>query len=193
MGLLIWTKARGWDYYDGRILGGSGEQAMYCYEHCNSFWGALDGALAKDLAQEPMRERTRLRNRSKYAIFTASEKRVRGAHPNDLAIDELDEVHPHHVSVGVYGPFSFHGMNHRSMRFKDVLESAPESSILRYTRYSLTSKGTIERRKGIRGTQLREDISREDTQTDEFAVADAAIRNGLFELTKGTELRIYES
>lgn len=91
LALCTWAKARTWDGYDARILGGSGEQARQCYDHTLEFWDAHPLFLG-EVADVPHIERTQLKNKSHYSILTCSMKSVRGKHPQQLNIDEADEV-----------------------------------------------------------------------------------------------------
>lgn len=108
---IVWLKARRFPGYQARILAGSGDQAKECYGHSSDFWEALDGRMKGELKDpEPLAERTRLLSGSNYAILTASQKRVRGPHPNDLIIDEADEVDRAIYYAAMSQPMSRHGI-----------------------------------------------------------------------------------
>jgi len=90
--LIEWLKAKRFPRFEGRILGGSADQALECYKHAVQFCQGLGNKLMSDLKAEPTRDRMGFRNGSLLQCLKASQTSVRGGHPNDLVIDETDEV-----------------------------------------------------------------------------------------------------
>jgi hypothetical protein len=80
-----------------KVLGGSLEQSKRMYEHLTGEgdgWGLVNGNFQHLLRGEILAQRTVLNNLSNIQILTASSKSVRGAHPQKLKLDEVDEMDP---------------------------------------------------------------------------------------------------
>jgi hypothetical protein len=73
------------------ILGGSGAQAIRVQESMNELW-YYEGAPKHLLAKPPTKFDTLLTNKGKARTLMASQKSVRGPHPQRLRIDEIDEA-----------------------------------------------------------------------------------------------------
>lgn len=76
---------------DVNVLGGSGEQSERVLEHTQTFWGH-DNAPRQLLASDPSQRITRLVWGNKIRALLASQKSVRGPHPQRLRMDEIDEM-----------------------------------------------------------------------------------------------------
>jgi len=90
-GLIQWLLANMYPLYEGRILGGSADQSMKSYEAMLEFWDR-SGSDSWDilLGGEPRKSFTKWKTGSSISILTASQKSVRGIHPNTLSLDEVD-------------------------------------------------------------------------------------------------------
>jgi hypothetical protein len=78
-----------------KILGGSLEQSKRMYEHLSGEgdgWGLITEEFRYLLRGDVLAQRTVLSNFSNIQILTASPKSVRGAHPQRLRLDEIDEL-----------------------------------------------------------------------------------------------------
>ena len=73
------------------LLGGSLDQAIRGHEYTTKWWNH-DNAPRHLLIGDPTARRTRLTNGGQENVQAASSKSVRGAHPNRLRIDEVDET-----------------------------------------------------------------------------------------------------
>ena len=73
------------------ILGGSGEQSERVHKYTNRFWDG-DTAPRDLLVNEPSERHTRLNNGGSIVCLNASQKSVRGEHPQRLRLDEADEM-----------------------------------------------------------------------------------------------------
>lgn len=73
------------------ILGGSGAQSMRVHETMTELW-ERPRAPKHLLAKEPTKYDTYLTNGGKVRTLMASQKSVRGAHPQRLRLDEIDEM-----------------------------------------------------------------------------------------------------
>jgi hypothetical protein len=76
---------------DVNILGGSGQQSQRVLEYMTKFW-AHDKAPRHLLASEPGRYETKLTGGVKIQALMASQRSVRGPHPQRLRLDEIDEM-----------------------------------------------------------------------------------------------------
>lgn len=75
---------------DVNILGGSGEQSRRVFAYTQSF--LLSPTAPRGLLIGEVKTQTRLRNGAKIMALTASQKSVRGPHPQRLRLDEIDEM-----------------------------------------------------------------------------------------------------
>jgi len=75
---------------DTRVLAGSFYQGKQVYDATLDFWD--EPGWRQFLASQPTRSETLLRNGSGYEVLTASQKSVRGPHPQRLKMDEIDEL-----------------------------------------------------------------------------------------------------
>lgn len=78
-----------------KVLGGSLEQSKRMYEHLTGKgdgWGLVTEDFRHLLRGEMLAAHTVLNNLSNIQILTASSKSVRGAHPQKLKLDEIDEM-----------------------------------------------------------------------------------------------------
>lgn len=73
------------------LLGGSGEQSARVHEYMIEFWNA-PGAPRHLLIGDPSHRQTRLTNGGRVRALMASQRSVRGAHPQRLRCDEIDEI-----------------------------------------------------------------------------------------------------
>jgi len=76
--------------YEVTVLAGSFKQAEILYSYCKKFFTRT--ALADKVDGDVMKTRTVLKDGSRIDVLTASEKQVRGPHPDTLLIDEACEV-----------------------------------------------------------------------------------------------------
>jgi len=90
-GLMTWFQSGSHNLTETCILGGSESQAEKSYKAMNDFWRITD--LQEDyLLKEPMITKTMWQNGSVASILTASQRSVRGPHPQKLILDEVDEM-----------------------------------------------------------------------------------------------------
>ena len=73
------------------LLGGSGEQSERVHDYMRTFWNRPQAPTAA-LVGDPSKRRTILAWGNKIDAQTASQKSVRGAHPERLRLDEIDEM-----------------------------------------------------------------------------------------------------
>ena len=76
--------------YEVTILSGSMEQSQILYSYCKKFFTNTN--LVERLEREPTKSFTLLQDGSNLKCLTASEKQVRGPHPDTLIIDEACEA-----------------------------------------------------------------------------------------------------
>lgn len=76
---------------DVNILGGSGEQSVNVHTYMSKWW-ALDSAPVDLLRSEPGAKETRLLTGARIRALMASQRSVRGPHPQRLRMDEIDEM-----------------------------------------------------------------------------------------------------
>ena len=96
-----------------KILGGSQEQSKRMYEHLTGEgdgWGMVTEDFRHLLRGEMLAGRTVLNNLSNIQILTASSKSVRGAHPQKLKLDEIDEMDPSIYEAALSIPMSKRGI-----------------------------------------------------------------------------------
>lgn len=73
------------------IVGGSFQQSLNVHEHTNTLW-EYDYAPSQLLSVPPTMTQTTLTNGAHIRALTASQKSVRGPHPQRLRMDEIDEM-----------------------------------------------------------------------------------------------------
>lgn len=76
---------------DVTLLGGSGEQSKNIHTYMGELWDA-PYAPRWMLETDPTRTETRLTTGAKVKALTASQRSVRGPHPERLRMDEIDEM-----------------------------------------------------------------------------------------------------
>jgi len=76
---------------DVNILGGSGEQSARVHEHIRSLWSSSSSP-TDYLNGEPIQRETRLVWGNSIRALLASQRSVRGPHPQRLRMDEIDEM-----------------------------------------------------------------------------------------------------
>lgn len=76
---------------DVTLLGGSGQQSQNIHSYMGELW---DAPMAPTwmLKDDPTKTETRLTTGAKVKALTASQKSVRGPHPQRLRMDEVDEM-----------------------------------------------------------------------------------------------------
>jgi hypothetical protein len=92
-GLDTWYKSCYKPRYETKILGGSEGQSQLSHEALKVFW-AISGLESEFLVRPMMVTRGEWKNGSQVSILTASQKSVRGPHPQCLKLDEVDEIEP---------------------------------------------------------------------------------------------------
>lgn len=90
LGTLALTEAIGLGA-EVKILGGSADQSKRVLETQTKLWRHPDAPMAL-LASDPSASKVRLRNGATIQALTASQKSARGAHPQRLRMDEIDEM-----------------------------------------------------------------------------------------------------
>lgn len=90
LGTLVWIEAVLLGA-QGTVLGGSASQSQRVHEVTHELW---TGPLAPTgmLAGEPTTFKTRMKNGAWIIALMASQKSVRGPHPQRLRLDEIDEM-----------------------------------------------------------------------------------------------------
>jgi len=126
--LIVWSLSSFVRRMETTVLGGSGEQSSRVYRAMNSFWSLTN--LGNDyLASEPTRRLTEWKNGSRVAVLLASQRSVRGPHPNFLLMDEIDEMAPDIYTAALSQPQSKFGIpaaigklstNHKAAGVMDV-------------------------------------------------------------------------
>lgn len=76
---------------DVNLLGGSGEQSKRILTYMDEFWKSIN-APREILASDPTSRQTRLTNGATIQALMASQRSVRGPHPQRLRLDEIDEM-----------------------------------------------------------------------------------------------------
>lgn len=114
-GLGSWYAACSKGRYEVRLLGGSENQSMLSYKAMDDFW-RLSGLMEELLARESrggrlrkMLSSTEWKNGSEVSILTASQKSVRGPHPQCLKLDEVDEIEEDIFQAALSQPVSKYG------------------------------------------------------------------------------------
>lgn len=78
---------------DVNLLGGSGAQSMNVHEAMQQGWSSTVGnAIYENMVMNDTRNYTRLNNGAKIKALMASQRSVRGPHPQRLRMDEIDEM-----------------------------------------------------------------------------------------------------
>lgn len=90
LALLAWVEALTLRA-DVVILGGSGEQSERVHDYLRGFW-MRPGAPAEALASDPSKKRTSLVWGNGITALLASQRSVRGPHPQRLRMDEIDAM-----------------------------------------------------------------------------------------------------
>ena len=93
---------------DTRVLAGSFYQGKRVYDTTLEFWGMP--WWAQFLASEPTTAETLLKNASGFEVLSASQKSVRGPHPQRLKLDEVDELARDLFDAALSQPQSRHGI-----------------------------------------------------------------------------------
>ena len=116
-GLDTWFKSCTRPHFETKILGGSEDQSKLSYKAMDDFW-RISGLEAELLATESrggrirkMLSSTEWKNGAEASILTASQKSVRGPHPNCLKLDEVDEIDEGVYQAALSQPVSKHGFN----------------------------------------------------------------------------------
>lgn len=110
-GLINWLLANLYPMFDGKVLGGSEDQAMKSYEAMLDLWTRA-GEHSTDVlvGGQQNRLKAQWKNGSIISILAASAKKVRGPHPTSLMIDEADEVDWKIYEAAQSQPQSKHGI-----------------------------------------------------------------------------------
>jgi len=90
------------------VLAGSLYQGKQVYDATLDFWD--QPGWSRFLVGEPTKTETLLKNGSGYEVLTASQRSVRGPHPQRLKLDEIDELAPDLYDAALSQPLSKHGI-----------------------------------------------------------------------------------
>jgi len=90
-GLISWLRSSHFDNCETNILGASREQSSKAYSGMKHFWD-ISELSKKLLIKEPLAQKTNWLNGSVVQILAASQRSVRGPHPQNLILDEVDEI-----------------------------------------------------------------------------------------------------
>ena len=93
---------------DTRVLAGSFYQGKQVYDATLDFWQKPEWH--QFLASELTKSETLLKNGSGYEVLTASQRSVRGPHPQRLKLDEIDELARDLYDAALSQPQSRHGI-----------------------------------------------------------------------------------
>lgn len=93
---------------DTRVLAGSYYQGTQVYQATLDFWDKP--GWAQFLLSEPTKSETLLKNGSGYEVLTASQRSVRGPHPQRLKLDEIDELARDLYDAALSQPQTRHGI-----------------------------------------------------------------------------------
>jgi len=93
---------------DTRVLAGSFYQGRQVYEATLDFWD--EPGWTQFLLSEPTKSETLLKNGSGFEVLTASQRSVRGPHPQRLKLDEIDELARDLYDAALSQPQSQHGI-----------------------------------------------------------------------------------
>jgi len=94
---------------DTTVLAGSYYQGKQVYDATLDLWS--EPGWDRFLAAEPTKSETLLKNESGYEVLTASQKSVRGPHPQRLKLDEIDELAPDLYDAALSQPLTKHGVD----------------------------------------------------------------------------------
>lgn len=93
---------------DTTVLAGSLYQGKQVYDATLDFWD--EPGWSRFLVGEPTKTETLLKNGSGYEVLTASQRSVRGPHPQRLKLDEIDELARDLYEAALSQPLSKHGI-----------------------------------------------------------------------------------
>lgn len=137
-GMFTWILSSFFSKLETTILGASFEQSEKSYKAMNDFWDTT-GLMASYLDSEPMMKKTEWRNGSRASVLTASQKSVRGPHPQSLLMDEIDEMDEDIYNAALSQPQSKYGIKARTGKLSTnhkiggcmdtAIEKATESGI----------------------------------------------------------------
>lgn len=108
-GFPTWYKSIVYDHYQTRILGGSEGQSKLSYDAMSYFFEITDTEKSHLIPPGLMRQSAKFKNKSQVEILTASMKSVRGPHPQNLLLDEVDEMDEKIYESALSQPQSKHG------------------------------------------------------------------------------------
>lgn len=91
-GFMTWLLSGQNPYLETNILGGSESQSSKAYQAMTSFWVSLGDYVRQVRSGDSTITRTRWQNGSQAYISAASQRAVRGPHPQHLILDEVDEM-----------------------------------------------------------------------------------------------------
>jgi hypothetical protein len=185
--LVTWLDTVFKDHCATKVLGGSLEQSKRMYEHLSGEgdgWGLVTEDFQHLLRGEMLAQRTVLTNLSNVQILTASSRSVRGAHPQKLKLDEIDEMDPRIYEAALSIPMSKWGHRasthiystmHRTYGLmQSVVEDAPARG---YRLYKWCILDVLERCEGreCSGCDLWEDCQGRAKQADGYYRIEDAI------------------
>jgi hypothetical protein len=107
-GLITWFLSGRFPLLETSILGGSEAQSEKSYKAMESFWCISN--LYDILKKEPLITKTEWLNGSVANILTASQRSVRGPHPQRLILDEVDEMDFEIFQASLSQPLSKHNI-----------------------------------------------------------------------------------
>jgi hypothetical protein len=90
-GFVTWFKSCTKRLFDTKILAGSEHQALLSYQAISDFWRLTD-LQDEYIKGDMLVSRALWQNGSRVGILPASKKSVRGPHPQNLLLDEVDEI-----------------------------------------------------------------------------------------------------
>jgi hypothetical protein len=185
--LSTWLDTAFKDGCSTKVLGGSLEQSKRMYEHLTGEgdgWGLVTEDFQYMLRGDILAQRTVLSNQSNIQILTASSKSVRGAHPQKLKLDEIDEMDPNIYEAALSIPMSKRGHQasthiystmHKSYGLmQSVVEEAPARG---YRLYKWCILDVLERCRGreCAGCDLWEDCQGRARHADGYYRIEDAI------------------
>lgn len=156
--LITWLDTVFKDGCATKILGGSLEQSKRMYEHLageGDGWGLITEDFRYLLRGDVLAQHTVLSNFSNIQILTASSKSIRGAHPQRLRLDEIDEMDPRIYEAALSIPMTKGG--HRACthiystmhRSYGLMQTVVEEAALRgYRLYKWCIMDVLERCQG---------------------------------------------
>lgn len=102
---------------DVNVLGGSGEQSENVHRYNQEYW-TYQGAPASLLVSDPSKRETKLRWGNTIKALMASQRSVRGPHPQRLRLDEVDEM-----ALGIFDAAMGQTMADRGIAAQTVISS----------------------------------------------------------------------